>query len=71
MFGRRKRQQMDYDREKMIPAVRKSICTGEETAGFKDKETGKFHEVMLLKGAADLRSFMEMYNIQETPETIY
>jgi len=71
MFGRRKKQQLDFDREKQIPAVRKSICTGEETAGFRDRETGKFHEVMLLKSAADLQSFMEMYNIRETPETIY
>jgi len=71
MFGRRKKQQMDYDREKMIPVVRKSICTGEETAGFRDRETGKFHEVMLLRNDSDLKSFMEMYNILETPQTIY
>lgn len=71
MFGRRKKQQLDFDREKQIPAVRKSICTGEETAGFRDRDTGKFHEVMLLKSAADLKAFMELYNIQETPETIY
>ena len=38
-----------------------SICTGEQVAGFKD--TGHFDEIMLIRNAADLDAFMEMYDV--------
>ena len=40
-----------------MPAVRKSICTGEMTAGFVNKKTGKFRELMLVdhRGLEDFR----------------
>ena len=28
-----------YDREKLEPVIRSSICTGEKVAGFREKET--------------------------------
>ena len=71
MFGRRKKNRSDYDRDRQRPALRKSICTGEETAGFIDRESGRIHEVMLIRNAKDLADFMEMYGIEETPETVY
>ena len=40
LFG--KKQKIAFDPAKQEPAVRKSICTGEMTVGFIDKETGKF-----------------------------
>jgi hypothetical protein len=43
--------------------IRASICNGEQIAGFKDIHTGKFEEVMLIRGAADLADFKAMYGI--------
>ena len=33
-------------------------------AGFKDIHTGKFEEVMLIRGEKDLKEFMETYGIE-------
>ena len=48
-----------------------SICNGEQVAGFKDIHTGKFEEVMLIRGAADLEVFRSQYGIMEEIEKIY
>ena len=32
-------------------------------AGFKDIHTGHFDEIMLIRDAADLDTFMEMYDV--------
>ncbi len=53
------------------PVLHKSICTGETTAGFKDLETGKYTEVMLIREEKDLNRFMSEYGITEKPETEY
>ena len=73
MFGRRKKQESrSYDREQKEPVIRSSICTGEKVAGFKDKETGKFEDILLLKTEADLDKFCEMYGIEKNIiKTIY
>jgi len=44
----RKPPRLPCDPETEQPAVRKSICTGEMTAGFLNKKTGKFRELMLV-----------------------
>ena len=56
---------MTYDKENTKPVIKSSICTGEQVAGFKDIHTGKFEEVMLIKGPADLDQFRAMYGINE------
>ena len=56
---------VDFDASKQIAVVRASICNGERVAGFKDRETGHFTEVMLIRSDADLRSFMKTYGIEE------
>lgn len=73
MFGRRKKQELrSYDRERKEPVIRSSICTGEKVAGFKDKETGKFEDILLLKTEEDLDKFCEMYGIEKNIiKTIY
>lgn len=52
-----------YDPLVQKPVIRASICTGEQVAGFKDRTTGKFTEVMLIKNSEDLNEFMTCYNI--------
>ena len=53
------------------PAIRCSICTGEQVAGFRNSETGRFEEVMLLRSPADLEWFKEQYGISGEIEKIY
>lgn len=68
MFFQKKKQEKetrDYDREHEKPVLKCSICNGEQVAGFKDERTGKFHEVMFVRGEKDLKNFMEMYGIEE------
>ena len=72
MFGRRKKMEArSYDRTRLVPAIRKSICTGEEVAGFVDKESGKFTSYMLLKSSKDLDAFKAEWRIEEEIRIIY
>ena len=67
MFGRRKKRAVvSFDKSGKIPVIRSSICTGEQTAGFQDETTGKIQEVMLIRGKADLRAFMDEYDLEES-----
>ncbi|MCM1568555.1 MAG: aspartate dehydrogenase [Roseburia sp.] len=55
----------DYDKERYLPVLRCSICTGEQVAGLKDRQTGKFREIMLIRNDRELHHFMKMYGIHE------
>lgn len=52
----------------MKPVIRASICTGEQVAGFKDIQTGKLEEIMLIKSPKDLDDFKNTYGITEEIE---
>lgn len=68
MFWKKKQEKpvrKEYDRERLKPVIRCSICTGEQVAGFKDIRTGKFEDIMLIQNEEDLDSFKEMYGIDE------
>jgi len=62
-LGKHKTSKLSYDASKKVPVVRCSICTGEQVAGFKDVETGKFEDVMLITSPADLEAFKAQYGI--------
>jgi hypothetical protein len=64
MFGK-KIIRKEYDKEVMQPVLHCSICTGEQVAGFKNLQTRKFEDVMLIKSDRDLQIFKEMYGISE------
>lgn len=64
MFWKRKRpERISFDKTGKIPVIRSSICTGEQTAGFRDAASGKFEEVMLIRGGADLEEFLRLYDV--------
>ena len=48
-----------------------TICTGEQVAGFKDIQTGKLEEIMLIKSPKDLDDFKNTYGITEEIEKEY
>lgn len=64
MFWKKVKKQ-SYDKEKLKPVIKASICNGEQVAGFKDIHTGKFNEIMLIKNSMDVKEFLEIYDISE------
>ena len=56
---------------KGTPAIRCSICTGEQVAGFRNSETGRFEEVMLIRSPDDPEWFRQQYGISGENEKIY
>ena len=60
-----------YDRTALEPVIRSSICTGEKVAGFRERETGRFREVALIRTPADLDAFRRKYGVEGEIPTIY
>lgn len=63
MLFRKKQEVRNYDPAVQRPVIRASICTGERTAGFRNLQTGKFTEVMLVRSEEDLREFRRLYGL--------
>ena len=72
-FGRKKKpvKRQTFDPAVEKPILKKSICTGETTAGLKDLKTGKYTDLALIRNEEDLQAFMEEYGISERPQTEY
>ena len=64
-FGADHGSTVPFDPEKQEAVIRCSVCNDEKTAGFKDKETGHFTEVMLIKTPADEERFKETYGLDD------
>ena len=71
MNFRKTRKTESYDHEYLYPAIRSSICTGEKVAGFKNKKTGSFTEIMLISSDRDLDAFKRTYGITGDVEVFY
>ena len=54
-----------YNPAEERPIIRASICTGEQVAGFKNRHTGEFHEVMLIRTDEDKKLFMNIYGLEK------
>ena len=66
MFGKKKtvHQSAGFDLNIYRPVIRCSICNGEQVAGFREIETGKFPEIMLIKDSSDLDAFCKKYGLE-------
>ncbi len=66
LFGDKKKSTPGYsfDADLEKPVIRASICTGERTAGFKNRKTGAFREVLLIRSQKDLDDFMRLYGLE-------
>ena len=74
MFGRKEKHtaSVSFDRETQKPVLRCSICTGEQVFGFRNKETGKFKEVSLIRDEKELKEVLGQYGIkQDEVEKVY
>lgn len=68
----RKQPTHAYDPSRQSPALRCSICTGEQVAGFRDKVTGKFEDIALIRTPGDLEDFCRTYGVDPSQlEKIY
>ncbi|MCR5628723.1 MAG: aspartate dehydrogenase [Eubacterium sp.] len=56
---------MTFDPSCEDAVIRSSICTGEKVAGFKNRESGHFTEVMIIRSPEDEEFFKEKYGIDE------
>jgi len=65
MFFKKKKLAIEYDKENQVPILKCSICNGEQVGGLKDKRTGGFTEVMLIKSPGDLELFKSMFGVEE------
>ncbi len=64
LSGLKKSKAKTYDRETKEPVVKASICNGEQVAGFLDKKTGRFEEIMFIGKPSDLEAFKAEYGIE-------
>ena len=62
---RKKVKKETYDPSVEKPVIKSSICTGEKVAGFKDINTGRFRDVMLIADERDLNEFCRLYGFSE------
>lgn len=69
LFRKKEAEKKTYDRDTMKPALRCSICTGEQVFGFQNKTTGKFEEISLIRNTEELHRFLGMYGIEESEVT--
>ena len=62
----------DYDLASFEPVIRASICTGEKVACMRDRESGKLHELMLIRTDEDLQRFCRAYRLEaKNVRTVY
>ena len=72
LFQKKTPEAIPYDRERRQPAVRRSICTGEMTLGFVERDSGRFHEYMLARDRRELEEFCRRTGVRpEELRTIY
>ena len=69
MSAERKRvQKLEFSREEKKPVIRCSICNGEQVGGLKNRATGEFEEVMLIRDGHDLEVFEQMVGERDIPK---
>ena len=63
-YERHLRETIPFNPREQYAVIRSSICTGEQVAGFKNRENGHFTEVMLIKSPEDEKRFKEIYDLE-------
>ena len=74
LFRRHREEQPkpQFDPALYEPVIRASICTGEKVACMRDRESGKLHELMLIRTDEDLQCFCRAYRLEaKNVRTVY
>ena len=66
MFGKKKiiKPEIIYNKAEWMAVLKCSICNGEQVAGFKNRHTGEFREIMFIRNSEELDQFLEAYNLE-------
>ncbi len=64
LFHKKSPPPIPYDRAAQEPAIRSSICTGEMTLGFLDRQSGRFHEYGLARDQGDVEAFCRRVGVE-------
>lgn len=54
-----------YNPSKEEPFLHANTCNRETVVGFREKDTGKFHEVMMITNDKELEEFKKTYGIKD------
>ena len=71
LFSRKKEQAPLFPPERYEPVLRCSICTGEQVACMRERESGRLREIMLIRDAEDLETFRRLYDVQGEIRKVY
>ena len=71
LFRKRAPEPPRFPPEDFEPVLRCSICTGEQVACMRERETGKLRELMLIRSEADLESFRRSYGVSGEIRRVY
>ncbi len=72
LFHSRENPLSQFPAERYEPVVRQSICTGERTACMRERQTGRLHEIMLIRTEQELRQFAKDCGVDvSTIRTVY
>lgn len=71
MFFNKNKTRKSYDVQNKKPAIKASICNGEQVADFIDLGSGTFEDVMLIRDSSDLDEFRTTYGITGEIEKVY
>ena len=71
LFSRKKETPPQFPSEQYEPVLRCSICTGEQVACMRERETGRLRELMLIRTEADLDAFRRTYGVSGEIRRIY
>ena len=66
MFGKKNKAPIEYDPLEKMPAVKRSICTGERVAGFIDIKSRQFQDYMLVRNEAELEAFCSRVGVDRS-----
>ena len=71
LFRKRAPEPPRFPPEDFEPVLRCSICTGEQVACMRERETGRLRELMLIRTEADLDAFRRTYGVSGEIRRIY
>ena len=75
LFGKKRELEPEstyFDPAQYEPVIRSSICTGERVACMRERDTGKLHELMLIRTDEDLAAFCSRYHVERKDvKTVY
>ena len=75
LFGKKREPEPEatrFDPSQFEPVIRSSICTGERVACMRERDTGKLHELMLIRTDEDPDAFCRRYHVERGElKTVY